>query len=192
MCIRDSCHIGRKVCEGLDAALAHGLIHRDIKPANIIINESDDLVKIVDLGLARRMGVDDERTSVGSAVLGTPKYMSPEQALDPNSVDFRSDIYSLGVTLFSCLAGRAPYDADSPSEIILKHINAPVPSLNEFAPDLPRPLATLIGQMMSKKPEDRPDGYRLLAAEFGRLYDRFSGESDGSSSIIKSWIRRLT
>ena len=190
MSVHLCCTVAQQVCAGLDAALQLGMIHRDIKPANIMINEEENIVKIVDLGLATQIDVNAPGKNGKSSVVGTPKYMSPEQAVDPDAVDYRSDMYSLGVTLFCCLTGKSPYDAETPSKIIYQHINEPVPMANTIDNTVPKPLANIISQMMAKNPDDRPSNYRALANEFQRLSDRYGPESD--SGIIKSWMRRVS
>lgn len=141
-----------QVCKGLDAAHKLGIVHRDIKPANILINKQG-VVKISDFGLARSATGDSELTKSGGT-MGTPHYMSPEHCRG-EAVDIRSDIYSLGVTLFEMLTGGRPFDGDTPAAVILKHLNEPVPSLLNTDPTIPASLCALVEKMLAKSPADR-------------------------------------
>jgi serine/threonine-protein kinase len=134
--------IGLDTIDGLEAGLAQGLIHRDIKPPNILLDDSG-LARIVDLGLANPIHDRDEGPLRDSTVIGTRGYMSPEQIADPRAVDFRSDIYSLGVTLREAATAVAPQSG---------------------APDRPPPpaLAPIVSWMVAHDPDDRPASYREL------------------------------
>ena len=151
--------LGIQVCLALKAALAEGLIHRDVKPANILLAKSG-AVKIVDLGLAQQVGAEQnpEQQSFG----GTPNYMAPEQSADPNRVDFRSDIYALGVTLYQAALGRLPFSGGDPVETIRMHQTAPVPLPATLAPGFPAELERLLMWMLEKSPEARPASYEQL------------------------------
>lgn len=146
--------IGIQIAQGLDAALAKGLIHRDIKPGNILCSDAETF-KLVDFGLATAM--NDSPVSCDE-IWGTPYYIAPEK-LDEKPEDFRSDIYSLGGTLFHALAGRPPYDAKSPSLVALKQLKSRPVSLQSFAPSVSNETAYVINRMMSKKPENRYQSY---------------------------------
>lgn len=149
--------VGIQIAEGLQAAYEHGLIHRDIKPGNILF-ASANLAKIVDFGLAR---VLDEEAQESGEIWGTPFYVAPEK-LDGRPEDFRSDIYSLGGTLFHALAGRPPFDAKTASMVVLKHIkNQPV-SLQAFAPNISDETAYVINRMLHKDPDQRYGSYEEL------------------------------
>jgi serine/threonine protein kinase len=121
-----------QVLDAFQYAHSKGIIHRDIKPSNIILNE-DNQVKILDFGIAKILGAENDFTSTGTQ-LGTPVYMSPEQVKSDKSIDHRSDIYSLGVTLFFTLNGRPPYDntAQSNFEIFNKIVFEPIPDLTKY------------------------------------------------------------
>ena len=145
-------------------AYAHGqnIIHRDIKPANLL-RDASGVVKVTDLGLARlsasaMASSETAATSVTQAgsVLGTADYMPPEQAVDSSDVDHRADIYSLGATLYFLLTGRGPYSATSLMAILLKHRDAPIPSLGDKRKDVPPALDELFRKMLAKEPRDRP------------------------------------
>ncbi len=145
-----------QAARGLEFAHRQGVIHRDIKPANLLL-DGDGTVKILDMGLARiegETGVNAELTSTGT-VMGTVDYMAPEQALSTKSADARSDIYSLGITLWYLLTGRAAYEGDSLMARLMAHANHPIPSLKGARPDVSDSLDSLFRRMIAKKPEDR-------------------------------------
>ncbi len=147
-----------QVGDALGAAHAAGIIHRDVKPANLIVTPAGQ-VKVTDFGIARAAdGVGITRTG---AVMGTPQYLSPEQA-EGKPATAASDVYALGVVAFECLAGRRPFDAESPVATALAHIREPVPALPTSVPD---DLAAVVGQALNKDPAERfPDGSAFAAA----------------------------
>jgi eukaryotic-like serine/threonine-protein kinase len=153
--LREGLSLGVSVCDGLEAAHREGIIHRDLKPDNIFL--CTDVVKLLDFGVAKLMGEADAgwQTMQGS-VVGTPAYMSPEQAAGI-SCDHRADIYSLGTILYEIFTGRRVFEAKSFGEFVLKHMShEPVPprDLKGVAP-LPRELERTILKCLEKKPEDR-------------------------------------
>jgi len=170
--------VGRAASKALASAWEGKVIHRDIKPDNILVGTNGQ-VKLVDFGLAKDTSENRKFTLTGQ-VIGTPAFMSPEQG-QGDAVDHRSDIYSLGVTLFTMLAGRRPFDGGTPLEVVVQHINTPPPDLAECAPGLPRDLVDLIGRMMAKTPEDRPAEIAAVADEMERILA--SLEDDGAPSI---------
>ncbi len=149
--------VGIQIAEGLEAALEKGLIHRDIKPGNILFADSHT-AKLVDFGLAVIM---DEAAQASGEIWGTPYYIAPEK-LDGLPEDFRSDIYSLGGTLFHALAGRPPYEAETASMVALKQLKSQPISLQAFAPDISSETAYVINRMLAKDPQDRYGSYREL------------------------------
>jgi serine/threonine protein kinase len=142
--------LARQVAQGLAHADEAGVVHRDIRPANIMV-ASSGLVKIMDLGIAR--GADLSRLTA-TGVLGSPYYLSPEQA-EGKEVDIRSDIYSLGITLFEMLTGQRPYEADNAVDIVLNHLQESVPSLREFNEEIPGEVDELVKRCLAKTPEER-------------------------------------
>ncbi len=157
--------IVRQVAEGLRAAHARGLIHRDIKPRNILLT-SEGVVKLADMGLARRAAEADETDGKAS---GTPYYISPEQVTGDPPVDYRTDIYSLGATLYEMVAGRPPFMAPTPHEVMRMHVVAPLPDPREYVPDLPQSLCWLIAKMMAREPEDRYQSAEELLSAMDQL-----------------------
>lgn len=165
--IKDGLKIVEDVAAALQEAHARGIIHRDIKPANIMLT-SKGVVKVSDLGLARRLDEDVELTATGAGI-GTPHFMSPEQARDAHSVDHRADIYSLGITLLYLLTGKRPFDGKSSYSIVLAHSTEPLPSGLELGTELPSNVEALIRHMAAKKPEDRYANYADLIADIRRV-----------------------
>jgi serine/threonine-protein kinase len=155
----------RQAALGLKAAAARGVIHRDIKPSNLVLTR-EGVIKVTDFGLAKMVVADSGLTLTGE-VLGSPNYLAPEQASGAPA-DLRSDIYSLGATLYELLTGRPPFEGPTPVSIILKHVREPLRSPRQFSPDLPVPLVTLTQRMLAKRPEDRPKDYDTLLRELDR------------------------
>ena len=134
------------------------IIHRDIKPANIMRTADGSGFRLLDLGISKQiaaMQTGNELTETHTMV-GSPTYISPEQARSQKDIDFRTDIYSLGVTMYHLLAGEPPYDSPSPMEVIAMHFKMPVPDIRAKAPGVSRQTAMLLKHMMAKDPEDRP------------------------------------
>src|SRR5688572_22323674 len=146
-----------QVANGLQHAHEMGLVHRDIKPANCLVDRHG-VVKLLDMGLAKL--TEDDQASLTMAneenVLGTADYLAPEQALNSHQADSRSDIYSLGCTLYFLLTGGPPFPEGSISERLLKHQTAKPESIFKSQPDAPPSLVDLCDQMMSKRPIERP------------------------------------
>jgi CheY-like chemotaxis protein/tRNA A-37 threonylcarbamoyl transferase component Bud32 len=144
-----------QAARGLAYAHAQGIIHRDIKPANLL-RDKDGVIKVTDLGIARLNDPEGKGglTQTGY-VLGTVDFMAPEQALDSTKVDGRADIYSLGATLYFLLIGDAPYPAPTLMAALLKHREAPIPSLRAERAEVPPELDTIFRRMMAKAPADR-------------------------------------
>ncbi|MEZ6066588.1 MAG: protein kinase [Planctomycetaceae bacterium] len=142
-------------CEALKHIEAAGLVHRDIKPSNLIVTASGR-VKLVDLGLARNLDPESEQDlTVTGTTLGTFDYISPEQARNPRAVDIRSDIYSLGCTLYQMLTGSPPYPHGSSVDKLLQHSSGPPPDPLEKNPRIPTRLALVVQRMMAPNVNDR-------------------------------------
>jgi eukaryotic-like serine/threonine-protein kinase len=147
-----------QAADALGAAHAAGIVHRDVKPANLLVTP-DRTVKITDFGIAR--AAEGMSLTETGQVMGTPQYLSPEQAQGGTATP-ASDVYSLGVVAFECLAGRRPFVAETPVATALAHLREPVPDLPD---DVPADLAAIVHRAMSKAPEDRfADATELAAA----------------------------
>ena len=159
--------VRRIVCEIADAlAYAHdrGVIHRDIKPDNILLDGASGKALVTDFGIARAMEAGTRLTQTGIAV-GTPAYMSPEQAEGVRDVDGRADIYALGVVAYQMLTGRVPFTGGSTMAVLLKHVTEPPRAIAELRPETPRPLREAVERALMKSPEDRwPTAMDLRAA----------------------------
>ncbi len=166
----------RDAALGLEYAEKQGIVHRDIKPGNLMIG-SNETIKIGDLGIARKAD-ESGVVSQKDGVSGSPHYIAPEQARG-EAIDQRADIYSLGATLFHCLAGRTPYRGAGAKEVILKHIEAKAPpSLGEMAPKTPAEVCHLVERMMAPSPQDRPLNARHLIDEIDALLFTFGSRDE--------------
>ncbi|MBX9584456.1 MAG: protein kinase, partial [Gemmataceae bacterium] len=151
-----ACHYVAQSAVGLQHAHDNGLIHRDVKPGNLLLDRAG-AVKVLDLGLARFFhDTEDHLTrQYDDAILGTADYLSPEQAEDSHAVDIRTDVYSLGATLYYLLAGKPPFpDGTIPQKLIWLRSREPAP-VRELRPEVPDGLAAVVARMMAKNPADR-------------------------------------
>lgn len=150
-------NIATQVCDVLEEAHRIGIIHRDLKPSNIMLSERG--VCVLDFGVAKVLAPTEStatHASTGSGqIVGTPRYMSPEQCLGQR-VGARSDLYSLGVLVYEMLAGRPPFIDPLQSALLVKQATAPAPALPKLRQDVPRPLALAVHTLLAKRPEDRP------------------------------------
>jgi len=153
MSIRESLSVLLQVLAALSKSAAVGIVHRDIKPENIMLTKDGD-VKVADYGLARVLLSDDPQLTRAGTTLGTPMYMSPEQ-IQEGKVDIRSDLYSLGVTLFHMLAGRPPFTGETPLALAMQHVQAEPPQISGLRIDLPTSLVDLVNKLLVKDPANR-------------------------------------
>lgn len=150
-----------QVSGALDAAHGEGVVHRDLKSDNIMLVEASngsDWAKVLDFGIAKikePVGVTDPGLTAPNLIIGTPHYMSPEQCSQASEIDSRSDIYSLGIIIYEMLTGHVPFTGDSPTAIMMKHLQEPPPSVMEERDDLPPQVGMVITSAMAKRPEDR-------------------------------------
>jgi serine/threonine-protein kinase len=172
MQVGDALSYTMQVASALTHAWEREVVHRDIKPSNILITE-DGLAKLVDMGLARLEFLDQaahDETATG-VTLGTFDYISPEQARNPRDADIRSDIYSLGCTLYFMLTGRPPFVEGTIVQKLLAHQNESVPDVRELRPDVPDLVASLIATMLAKRPEDRFQNPAELCSALAQCID---------------------
>ncbi|MDR3181618.1 MAG: serine/threonine protein kinase, partial [Planctomycetaceae bacterium] len=169
--IPDAVDILRSLSSALDKAARSGIVHRDIKPENILLGSSGD-IKITDFGLAR---IGQKMPDITAAALteigmtlGTPLYMSPEQA-QGKQLDHRSDMYSLGITVYYALTGQLPFVGDTPIAVAMQHVNAKAQPVRDLRPNVPSALAQIVERMMAKEPERRYETF----ADIVTLLDDF-------------------
>ena len=179
-------NITLQVCEALTYLSTHGIVHRDIKPANIMMTK-DGIVKLGDFGFIQS-GYDAELMQEGSTI-GTPDYISPEQARGERNLDVRSDIYSLGASIFHMVAGRTLYTG-SCSKVMRDHIEANPPDLRKLSPDLPHGLVRVIEKMTAKLPIDRHQSPAEVAKELEVLKLELVG-GEGSLPTSRSGILNI-
>ncbi|MDP3238233.1 MAG: serine/threonine-protein kinase [Myxococcales bacterium] len=176
--------VTEQVLNALGEAHKKGIVHRDLKPANIMVlkeHSGETLVKVLDFGLARPVegavlpwaGLSSTKQS---SAAGTPAYVSPEQVQN-EELDGRSDLYSMGCTLFEMLSGRAPFVSESPLELVKMQLDAPPPPLADFVANLPEEVERLVLWFLQKKRDDRPESADVARLEVRRLLTKLSRES---------------
>src|ERR1017187_1729948 len=182
--------IGRQIASALLVAWQRGLVHRDVKPGNILFNE-DGVPKIVDFGLARVHDRDgeDPKAHASDQVWGTPYYIAPEK-LRGQPEDLRSDIYSLGATLFHALAGQPPIDAAAPGEVVTKHTTQPALSLKAHAPELNELTAQVVARMLAKDPAERYETYDELIQDLTEALDELKASQTATPIAAPTGERR--
>jgi len=187
--IEEAVRLTREVAEALAAAHAKGIIHRDIKPSNILVS-SGGHVKVVDFGLARSSSLfqsgestREEPTEPG-VLVGTPRYMSPEQALG-QPLDPRTDLFALGVVLFECLTGELPFEGATRYEYLQNLLSGRVKSVGELRPDVPANLQAVVGRCLERDASKRLDSAAWLAAELDRIARGDSGQGLKSRRLFK-------
>ncbi len=162
--VNDVVEIAVAVSHALHYAFGRNVIHRDIKPANLLMT-AEGHVKVTDFGLALQVEDDDERVTRDGTTVGTVDYMAPEQARDSRAASIRSDMYSLGCTLYYLLIGHAPFFGGDVADKLARHCNEPAPDPRKERPEIPEELANVILKLLAKRPERRyPDYAALLLA----------------------------
>ena len=169
--------IARQVADALALAHDNGVIHRDIKPGNIMLTKTG-LPKLCDLGLARIRNVDETELYEPGTTLGSRRYMSPEQARGVEGIDARSDIYSLGLTLFYMLTGVPPFSDVPKEEVMMEHIRGLLEWPSDVNPNISDELSTMIWRMAAKEPDRRPQGAHQLVEELKQLEEKLRSAAE--------------
>ncbi|HEY6114871.1 MAG TPA: serine/threonine-protein kinase, partial [Candidatus Dormibacteraeota bacterium] len=167
--VGDAVRVLREVADALAYAHGQGVVHRDVKPENVMLSGRHALV--MDFGVAKAVSEATGRqslTTVGVA-LGTPTYMSPEQATADPHVDHRADIYALGVMAYELLTGRPPFTGNTPQQVIAAHVTQAAEPVTRHRAAVPAPLAELVMRCLEKKPADRPQSAQELLERFEEL-----------------------
>jgi serine/threonine protein kinase len=182
--------IGREIASGLEVLHGRNLVHRDIKPANLWLESPDRHVKILDLGLTRQVQHEGNLTTAGT-ILGTPGYMSPEQARG-DTVDARSDLFSLGCVLYALCTGKRPFRGDTlMAELTALAVKRPQP-LRELNPQIPEALADLINQMLAKRVQKRPNSAAAVREQLERIAEGSGAPTPVEDLSPTSFIPRET
>jgi eukaryotic-like serine/threonine-protein kinase len=180
--VPQACEYIRQAALGLQHAHEQGIVHRDIKPHNLLLSANGAVVKILDFGLARVNLAWTDDVESGSitrkgAILGTVDYMAPEQASSPHTVDVRSDLYSLGCTLYYLLTGQVPFPGGTKMGRIIRHQLEEPPAMERLRPGLPAGVAAVVGRLMAKRPGDRYRTPDELAAALTTVINAGDGPS---------------
>ena len=189
--VHDVCRVVRGVADALSYAHSRGIVHRDIKPDNILIDRATGRPMVTDFGIARAAEGDARLTVTGIAV-GTPAYMSPEQAMGEREIDGRSDQYSLAIVAYQMLSGQLPFQATNTPSMLMKHISDTPRALREMRRDLPPLLVSAVERAMAKKPQDRWDdaaGFRDAVAAVENGVAAREEDRPQSARLSSSWKR---
>lgn len=195
----DGARVLREVAWALGYAHAQGLVHRDVKPDNILLEADTGRALVADFGIAAAVGdtrADAAGTPRDTTGTGTPEFMSPEQALG-ETVDARSDLYSLGATAFYALSGRLPFAGATPTEVLARQVTESAPSLSSVGVAVPRKLAQLVDRCLAKDPDQRPQSAQALADQLSvaieqrrelpaalRAFVKRNGRMDGGGTLL--------
>jgi serine/threonine-protein kinase len=175
--------IGKQLCAALQHAHEMGIIHRDLKPSNLMMLP-DGTVKLTDFGIAKDLDVT--QLTAANCTVGTASYMSPEQCRGDKDMNFKSDIYSLGIVFYELLTGRKPFTAEVPMDMFMQHIQGTFERPSRLALDVPIWLDTLICQMLEKKPEKRPRDAAAVAEALGRIAEKVTAQKSAGVELVTS------
>lgn len=172
--MKEALRIAKQIARGLHAAHSAGLIHRDIKPENVFLEGPSQRVVIIDFGLASDLGSDDVRLTVDGAIVGTPAYMAPERMSNQDKIDFKADIFGLGVMLYEMIANQFPFEGTSIVSMLASISRGEPRSLTECVPDVPADVANLVMRMLARDKADRPDSCEAIADEIAAIETRLA------------------
>lgn len=187
-------HVARGLASAYNEA---GLVHRDIKPMNLLVKqqrqgarsglfmEDGDKVKIIDFGLAKPTDSDDQRLTMTGFVMGTPAYMSPEQIRCESMLDFHTDMYALGATMFHLLTGRVPYPGNAPAIIMTGHLTQPVPDPGELVPSISQNTRNIVTTAMAKVPRGRFADFRAMISACEKALKELSTNAPGTIRMLR-------
>ena len=181
---KDVCFIVAQVARALTKAHAAGIVHRDLKPDNVFLVRDDDreIAKVLDFGIAKATGAIDGSNTKTGAMLGTPYYMSPEQAQGTKAVDHRSDVWSLGVIVYLALTGRLPFESEALGDLLMKIMVSPMPVPSHVAPDLPPAFDAWWAQAANRDPAHRFQSAKELSDALAMVF----GQSQITDVIDRS------
>ncbi|HET8935739.1 MAG TPA: serine/threonine-protein kinase [Polyangiales bacterium] len=189
-----TCELMRQLALGLEKAHAAGLVHRDLKPDNIFVVEREPLlVKLLDFGIAKRLSVETDSTQMQSmegAVIGTPRYMSPEQARGAAELDFRSDLWSLAVIAFECLTGTLPFDGDTWPHLLVNVCTAPLPIPSQRCATVPAGFDAFWQSAAARDPALRPASVRAFADQLRQALIETPGKLVPPAHAVEGAPRR--
>jgi predicted ATPase len=186
--IAETTALGIRVAEALGEAHLRGVVHRDLKPSNLFLRGgSIEAPTLIDFGIARVQNHGITLTMPG-AMLGTPGYVAPEQAVGARDIDRRADVFSLGCVLFNCLTGRAVFEGKDAFAVLLKVVLEEPPPLRELRPEIPAALEHLVARMLSKAPADRPADVAAVAAELSLLAELPASSREASVAVASPEI----
>jgi serine/threonine-protein kinase len=198
---KETAHIIVQVCRALTKAHAAGVVHRDLKPENVFLvwddEEGTDVVKVVDFGIAKftdaALGASSSSTRTGS-VLGTPHYMSPEQARGLRNVDYRSDLWSVAVIAYRCIVGLMPFDGEAVGDLLVKLCTAPIPVPSQLVPGIPPGFDAWVAKALTREPAERFASAAQLAESLAAvcglsLRGQFAGGGSGAYSALAAGAR---
>ena len=158
------------ISRALDYIHSKKILHRDLKPSNILLSQSGEPI-LTDFGISMVLNLgNSEEFMVAGSVMGTPEYMAPEQ-FTGKTVDFRADMYALGLILYEMITGRKPFTADTPMAVFIKQVSDPLPRPQQFVPDLPEKVEKVLLKVLAKDPDDRYSNMKAFASAMQGILD---------------------
>lgn len=188
--LSDTARIAERIGSALDTAHKRGIIHRDLKPGNILFDANGDAF-LTDFGIVKMFENEKDIKLTGSVVLGTPAYMSPEQALG-KKIDHRADVYALGAVIYEMLTGAPPYKGPTSVTVAMKHVLDPVPHVKELRPELSEPLDAIVAKAMSKEANERHLSTGELASAFSNAVRALPRDEQNAGAPIAASRRPVT